>query len=134
MRCWARDHPPKNPSPTSPAAKILATPPKIEADWTLVPDVLQARPPAYLPNPTEFWVFPLPDCQGPGIRATGNRKGAGLTAKERQEANQGRRLGDQQPRLPRKSSRPTRPCSEFAANGSCNNPLCQGSHVPPETS
>ena len=38
LRCWARDNPPKALSETSPAPRILATPPATEADFTPLPE------------------------------------------------------------------------------------------------
>ena len=38
LRCWARDNPPKTLSETSPAHRILATPPATEADFTPLPE------------------------------------------------------------------------------------------------
>ena len=38
LRCWARDNPPKALSETSPAHRILATPPATEADFTPLPE------------------------------------------------------------------------------------------------
>ena len=38
LRCWARDNPPKALSETSPAHRILATPPATEADFSPLPE------------------------------------------------------------------------------------------------
>mmetsp|Transcript_5009 Transcript_5009/g.12086 ORF Transcript_5009/g.12086 Transcript_5009/m.12086 type:complete len:327 (+) Transcript_5009:668-1648(+) len=65
----------------TPGGKIMATPPQLKVDFTLVPEA-EGLHAAFFPNPEENW--------GPKARATGGKR-KNLSLQERREMNQNKR-------------------------------------------
>lgn len=70
MRCWVQKHPvgPRGQKESSPAAKILAKAPKLQANFSWPPELLAPKKKVsrYPPNPEAFW--------GPKSKAKGRKR------------------------------------------------------------
>ncbi|GAM22306.1 hypothetical protein SAMD00019534_054810 [Acytostelium subglobosum LB1] len=124
FRTYAKSHPPKNTSLTSPAHFILATEPKHVINFDLHPQANGATPdvPKYLPNPTENW--------GPQARAGKRGNEGDETVAEKRIKNQGKYTKQKEP----KGSWKHIPCKRMFEIGECSKGAsCKYSHEKPDT-
>jgi len=81
----------------SPAERLVTGDPKIEADFTVRPDIAKAKKesetPKYVPAPTADW-GPMQRAKGAGLGMAGGEE----SAKDKRAANQGKNKGKKRAR------------------------------------
>ncbi|KAM9976745.1 hypothetical protein ACTFIR_010589 [Dictyostelium discoideum] len=124
FRTYAKDHPPKNLGPDSPAHHILSQEPKNKIDFTKNPLAKGEHPdvPKYFPNPKENW--------GPGSRATG---GKSTKKRSSDEANVGENKKNRNQNKKKKNPTTTN-CIYFIHNKCFKGDKCEYIHSKPTDS
>ncbi|KAN0015034.1 hypothetical protein ACTFIU_001355 [Dictyostelium citrinum] len=125
FRTYAKDNPPKNLGPDSPANHILSKEPKHKIDFTYNPLAKGEHPdvPKYFPNPKENW--------GPGSRATG---GKSTKKRSSEEANVGGENKKTRNQNKKKKDPTTTNCIYFIHNKCFKGDKCEYIHCKPNES